>query len=337
MSVETTEKPSATETYSGEVGLSEGLGGIMKTRVFVSSLLSILLLGVLVFLGIARGEGLGEKVYQAYLTPSIDEYLGTEIRVDAESCESIGKSVQQRLTASQAPKNLKKLVDELQLTFENGKATEDSFAWFKNKSFTSEISFPVSTPIADVITGALNFDPAQIKTEGIRIFSDRALDTRINELRSRDQLPSRVNSERWYEPFNNKHVEACSPVIEQLTNSSLEGFNSDVSTLSSDVVSILTDKWPSQGFEKVGHLVAYNSDIQASCAGSSSCAIFWIETATPCEVEVTVQFFDDNNVPELTRSAKKFVSQAKSQTAMQVSAAGTGSGGYYEIQEATCR
>lgn len=309
----------------------------MKTRVLVASFLSILLLGVLVFFGIARGEGLGEKVFQAYMTSSIDEYLGTEIVVDAESCESIGKSVQQRLGASQAPKNLKKLVDELQLTFENGKVTEDSFGWFKNKSFTSEISFPISTPIPDVIRGALNFDPAQIKTEEVRLFSDRALNTRINELRSRNQLPARVNSEWWYEPFNNKHVEACSPVIEELTNSSLEGFNSDVSTLSSDVVSILTDKWPSQGFEKVGHLVAYNSDIQGSCVGSSSCAIFWIETATPCEVAVTVEFFDDNNVLELTRSAKKVVSQAKSQTAMQVSASGTGSGGYYEIQEATCR
>jgi hypothetical protein len=195
----------------------------------------------------------------------------------------------------------------------------------------------VGSPLPEVIRNGLNFDPAQIRSQEVVKLSDRDMDKRIQDLRSKGQLPSQVNSSSWYEPFYEKYEKTCGPFLDEVTASSLESFESDVSAFSTALTSILTNKWESKGFEKVGPLVAYSGDIQASCSGSSSCAIFWVETATACEVEVSVDFFDDNNVFELTRSAKKFVSQANSRTVMQVSATGTGSGGYYEIQEATCR
>ena len=310
----------------------------MKLRIVIASLVAIFILVGLAVLGIVRGQGLGEKVYQAYSTDSIDSYLGTNITVDPEECKSIENRVKQRLAGSPAPKNLESILERLNKTLNNGQVTRASYAWFSEEQFTSEISYPAdSYSLPGVIKRALEFDPGQIKTEGVNEFSKSELDSRLGELRSNGQLPSRVSVENWYEPFTEKYIEACSASLDPMIATVVGDFDANVSELSSAISSILTDDWVSPGFEKVGHLVAYNPNNGANCSGYSGCAIFWVETATPCEVKVTVEFANSRNEVVDTRSSTRFIGQANTRTTMQVSSIYADGNGFYEVTEAKCK
>jgi hypothetical protein len=309
----------------------------MKLRVLVSSLLTIVILVVFVAIGITRGQGLGERVYDAYSTPSIDSFLGTSISIEGDACKAIENRVKQLLLGSSAPKELDLILGRLNSTLDNkGKITLDSYAWFKDEKFTSRIDFP-STSLPRAIRSFLNFDPDQITSEGVGEFSKRDLDKRLTDLRSRGQLPSRVDSDGWYGPFEEKYLEACSeslvPVVESVTGT----FDSNVSELSSKMRTILSDDWVSPGFTKIGHLVAYNPNNPSSCSGFSGCAIFWVETATPCELKVTVGFSNSSNQLVGVRSATKRIAQANTRTTMQVSSFSANSRGFYEITDAKCK
>jgi hypothetical protein len=310
----------------------------MKLRIVIASLVAVVMLVVLAVIGIARGQGLSDKVYQAYSTDSIDSYLGTTIVVEPESCESIENSVRQRLASSQAPKNLANILERLNQTLNNGQVTKASFAWFLEEDFTSEIDYPAdSYSLPGVIKGALDFDPGLIKAEGVEEFSERDLDKRLGELRSRGQLPSRVSVENWYRPFTEKYIEACSPSLDPMIATVVGSFDANVSELSSKVLSVLRDDWTSEGFEKVGHLVAYNPNNPSNCSGFSGCAIFWVETATPCEVKVTVEFTNSRNEVVDVGSSTRFIAQANTRTTMQVSSIYAVGNGFYEVTEAKCK
>lgn len=310
----------------------------MKLRIVIASLIAIVILVVLAVVGIVRGQGLSDKTYQAYSTESIDSYLGATIAVDPVACKSIENNVKQRLAGSPAPRNLKDILERLNKTLNNGEVTRASFAWFNEEQFTAAIDYPAdSYSLPGVVKQALEFDPGQIKAEGVEEFSKRELDKRLGDLRSKGQLPSKVSVESWYEPFKEKYLEACSSSLDPMIATVVGGFDSDVSELSSKISSILSDDWVSPGFEKVGHLVAYSSDNPPSCSGFSVCAPFWVETATPCELKVTVEFFDSNNQFEDSRSSSKFIAQANTRTSMQVSSFVAGSEGFYEITEAKCK
>jgi hypothetical protein len=310
----------------------------MKARVLIASLLSVVILVALIGIGIVRGQGLGDRVYQAYFTDSIDSYLGTTLAVEPQSCKSIENSVKQRLTASQAPKRLEDLLEEVNGTLNDGKVTRASYDWFKSTKLTSAIIYPAdSYSLPTEIKTALDFDPGQIKADGVQEFSERELDKRISELRSRGQLPSRVVTEYWYEPFAAKYFEACSPTLDPMITSAVGSFDANVSELSSKIGLVLRDDWVSDGFERIGHLVAYNPNNPSNCSGLSGCAIFWVETATPCELKVTVEFSDSRNRVEDVVSATKFVSQARTRTSMQVSSYFADASGFYNITEAKCK
>lgn len=311
----------------------------MKLRVLVSSLLTIVILVVFVAIGIARGQGLGERVDDAYSTPSIDSFLGTSISIEADACKAIENRVKQLLSGSSAPKELENILGRLNSTFDNkGEITRDSYAWFKDEKLASRIDFPSSpTSLPGAIRTFLSFDPDQITSEGFEEFSKRDLDKRLTDLRSRGQLPSKVDSDGWYGPFEEKYLEACSaslvPVVESVTGS----FDSNVLELSSKMRIILSDDWVSPGFTKIGHLVAYNPNNPSSCSGFFNCATFWVETATPCELKVTVGFSNSSNQLEDVRSATKMIAQAKTRTTVQVSSFAAVSRGFYEITDAKCR
>jgi len=313
-------------------------GGFMKLRIVIASLVAVVMLAVLAVVGIARGQGLSDKVYQAYSTDSIDSYLGTTIAVEPESCQSLENSVKQRLASSQAPKNLADILERLNKTLNNGQITKASFAWFLDEDFTTEIDYPTdSYALPGVIRGALEFDPALIKAEGVEEFSKRDLDERLKELRSKGQLPSRVSVDNWYQPFTEKYLEACSPSLDPMIETVVGSFDTNVSELSSKVLSILRDDWTSEGFEKIGHLVAYNPNNPSNCSGFSGCAIFWVETATPCEVKVTVEFTNSSNKVVDVGSSTRFIAQANTRTTMQVSSIYADGNGFYQVTEAKCK
>jgi hypothetical protein len=310
----------------------------MKARVVIASLLSVVILIALLGIGIARGQGLGERVYEAYFTDSIDAYLGTEISVEPDSCKSIEEAIKQRLTNSDAPRNLENLLEEINSTLNNGKVTRSSYDWFKIEKLTSAIGFPADSNSLPVqIRKSLDFDPGQIKADAVADFSDRDIEKRVNELRSKGQLPSRVTTEYWYEPFRAKYFAACSPTLDPMIKTAVGSFDANVSDLSSKIRLILRGDWVSDGYEKIGHLVAYNPDNPSNCSGSSGCAIFWVETATPCELKVTVEFSNSANEVEDVVSATKFVGQASTRTSMQVSSYFADGTGFYNITEAKCK
>jgi hypothetical protein len=310
----------------------------MKLRIVIASIVTIVILVGLAVLGIVRGQGLSDKVFQAYSTESIDSYLGTTISVEPEACKSIENSVKQRLAASSAPKNLERILERLDKTLNNGQVTRESFAWFKAEGFNSAINYPAdSYSLPGILKRALDFDPGQIKEEGVNDFSKAELDKRLGELRSNGQLPSRVSVENWYAPFTEKYIEACSESLDPMIATVVGGFDTNVSELSSAISSILTDDWVSPGFEKVGHLVAYNPNNGSNCSGYSGCAIFWVETATPCEVKVTVEFANSRNEVVDTRSSTRFIAQANTRTTIQVSSIYADGNGFYQVTEAKCR
>ena len=310
----------------------------MKLRIVIASLVALVMLVVLAVIGITRGQGLSDKVYQAYSTDSIDSYLGTTIAIEPESCTTIENSVKQRLAASQAPKNLASILERLNKTLNNGQVSKASFAWFNEEEFTAQIDYPMdSFSLPGVIKGALEFDPGLIKAEGVEDFSKRDLDKRLVELRSRGQLPSRVSVENWYGPFMDKYLEACNPTLDPMIATVVGGFDADVSELSSKMLLVLRDDWTSEGFEKVGHLVAYNPNNPSNCSGYSGCAIFWVETATPCEVKVTVEFANSRNEVVDVGSSTRFIAQANTRTTMQVSSIYADGDGFYEVTEAKCK
>ena len=112
-------------------------------------------------------------------------------------------------------------------------------------------------------------------------------------------------------------------------------YESDVKEFAGAVHEIFNDSWQGQDYEKLSALVAYKAGGSGDCRGYySSCATFTIKTATPCTVQVEVDFTSGSGdlVDTVTRSVKV----EKGLKGISVSVSTDYSASYYDVKEAKC-
>lgn len=308
--------------------------------------LQTLVLGVLISIGLAVGSAIGtfrgaeisQNVLAAYQTSSIDEYLGVEVGVAPESCKELGTRIKSQLSSSEVPKRVATLVEKFSDTFDGTKATAKTFAWFKGNQEIRSLELSTLDGVGvPRLKGVFGFDATQTVNNVTANASSSELDKEIEKVADRGQLPAGVSTSQWYGDFERKFREACKEDIESAGAAIEKQYNSDITQFNALISNVISTNWTSDGYEKLSPLVAYNPNNGAGCSGwTDSCARFFIETATPCVVDLRVEFTTSGGAFVEFGSNTVRTRAANSRISVQVDG-GSGGSGYYEIVEATCR
>ena len=310
----------------------------MKITILLTSVgLTLLLLGTTV-LGVSRGEAVANKISSAYFTDSIDEYSGQASEISPEDCTPITSQITQRLQNSDALSTISELDTQLGDTFEDEGPTSESFEWLRDSGLVEELeieAYANATTLQFALRDYLNFDPDKVRSDAITAESDKSLAEEKRKLEQANLLPPGVSTGGWSKSNVEKWARACGSLAGSAAQTAGRDFLDAAKSFSGKVTNVVNSDWESDGYDRVSALVAYSARDGAGCGGYYSCATFWIETATPCEVTVVVEFTDEagNFVDLVAESAT--VSKANSRKVIVVPG-GLGGDGFYEILEASC-
>lgn len=310
----------------------------MKITILLTSVgLSLLLLGTSV-LGAFRGEAVANKISAAYFTDSIEEYTGQEIEITSAECAPITSQISQRLQNSDASSTISELDTQLGDTFEDEGPTSESFEWLRDSGLVDELeieAYANPTSLQFALRDFLNFDPDKVRSDAVTAESEKSLAEEKRKLERAKRLPPGVSTIGWSASHFEKWTRACGALAGSAALTAGRDFLDQAEDFSDKVTSVVNSDWESDGYDRVSPLVAYATRNGAGCGGYYSCATFWIETATPCDVTVVVEFTDeDGGFVDLVAESVT-TTKANSRKSVVVPG-GLGGDGFYEIMEASC-
>lgn len=310
----------------------------MKITILLTSVgLSLLLLGTSV-LGVFRGEAVADRISAAYFTDSIDDYTGQEIEIISEQCAPITSQITQRLRSSVATKKLTELDAELEETLEEGELTAVSYVWLRDSGLVDELeigTYVTATELQYALREYLNFDPDKVVADLMLAESEKSLAEEKRKLERANRLPPGVSTSGWSASHLAKWTRACSTAAQSTKNVAASEFVDSALSFAGNLASVVNSSWESDGYDRISALVAYSPENGAGCGGYNSCATFWIEAATPCEVTVVVEFTDEDGRFEDLVAESVTITKANSRKSVVVPG-GLPGAGFYEIMEASC-
>lgn len=309
----------------------------MKITILLTSVgLTLLLLGTTV-LGVSRGEAVANKISSAYFTDSIDEYSGQASEISPEDCTPITSQITQRLQNSDASSTISELDTQLGDTFEDEGPTSESFEWLRDSGLVDELeieAYANPTSLQFALRDYLNFDPDKVRSDAITAESEKSLAEEKRKLERANRLPPGVSTGGWSASHLEKWTRVCGSLAGSATLTAGRDFLDKAEDFSDKVTSVVNSDWESEGYDRASALVAYAGREGVSCSSSAPCARFWIETAVPCEVELVVEFSDENNAVIDYGYDYVRVSAANSRKSVEVTYGGGAS--FYEVVGASC-
>lgn len=309
----------------------------MKITILLTSIgLSLLLLGTSV-LGVFRGEAVADRISAAYFTDSIDDYTGQEIEITSEQCAPITSQITQRLRSSVATKKVTELDAELEETLEEGEPTPASYLWLRDSGLVDELEIGTYVEVArlqNTLGEYLNFDPDKVVADLMLAESEKSLAEEKRKLERANQLPPGVSTSAWGASHLAKWNRTCSTAAQSAKNVAAADFLDNAQAFARNVQLVVNSDWESEGYDKVSTFVAYADREGVSCSGYTPCARFWIETAVPCQVDLVVEFSDEDNIAIDYGFEDVQVSSPNSRKSVQVNYGGGAS--FYEVVEASC-
>tara|TARA_B110000503_G_C7114690_1_gene399786 strand:+ start:173 stop:1108 length:936 start_codon:yes stop_codon:yes gene_type:complete len=310
----------------------------LKITILLTSIgLSLLLLGTSV-LGVFRGEAVADRISAAYFTDSIDEYTGQATEITSEECAPITSQISQRLQNSDASSTISELDTQLGDTFEDEGPTPKSFDWLRESGLVDELeieAYANATALQFALRDYLNFDPDNVRSDAITAESEKSLAEEKRKLERANRLPPGVSTGGWSASHLEKWTRVCGALAGSAALTAGRDFLDRAEDFSDKVTSVVNSDWESDGYDRVSALVAYSARNGAGCGGYYSCATFWIEAATPCEVTVVVEFTDEDGKLVDLAAESVTISKANSRKSIVVPG-GLGGDGFYEIMEASC-
>ena len=192
-----------------------------------------------------------------------------------------------------------------------------------------------ATELQYALRDYLNFDPDKVVADLMLAESEKSLAEEKRKLERAKRLPPGVSTSSWSASHLAKWNRACSTAAQSTKNVESAEFVENALAFAGSLANVVNSSWESDGYDRISALVAYSARNGAGCGGYYSCATFWIEAATPCEVTVVVEFTDeDGRFVDLVAESVT-VTKANSRKSVVVPG-GLGGDGFYEIMEASC-
>jgi hypothetical protein len=292
-------------------------------------------------LGLNRQLALGAAVSESYQTNSIDEYLGRDVTVPGSVCTAIKNQIDREVQSTAAPRQLSQALEAFNKTVVNGEITPASYTLFRSSPLLSELEISLASSAANIeaqLAKLLEFDTANIRTEAVEAASSNRLRAEVQNL-ERQGYSKGVSFNQWQGAFERKVSSTCSAQASAAISGAKKAFDQDKAEYASNIRQVLTKNWQSDKYEKLSPLVAYASRDNADCEPDyygESCAIFYVQTATPCTVYLTVKFEDASNRSDGYGYKSVIINEAKKPRSVTVSG-GSRDSRFYEIEVAVCR